>query len=113
AASSSSRWPAARCGGAAEGIRAAQRPGYARAVSMIHTVYHPGTSGPDALPTVVAIHGHGANGFDLLGLGPYLAAGRVLLLCPEAEFSLQPGLPSFTWFETAPPQRRSEREFER
>lgn len=87
--------------------------GYARSVSVVHTVYHPGTPGPDPLPTVVAIHGHGANGFDLLGLGPYLAAGRVLVICPEAEFVLQPGLLSFTWFETAPPQRRTEREFER
>ena len=34
----------------------------------VHTVYHPGTEGP--LPTVIAIHGHGANGFDLLGLAP-------------------------------------------
>ncbi|MCK9487103.1 MAG: alpha/beta hydrolase-fold protein [Dehalococcoidia bacterium] len=82
-------------------------------MSTVHTVFHPGTPGPDPLPTVVAIHGHGANGFDLLGLGPYLAAGRVLLLCPEAEFVLQPGLLSYTWFESAPPQRRTEREFER
>ncbi len=82
-------------------------------MSIVHTVFHPGTPGPDPVPTVVAIHGHGANGFDLLGLGPYIAAGRVLLLCPEAEFVLQPGLLSFTWFEALPPQRRSEREFER
>lgn len=82
-------------------------------MSLVHAVYHPGTPGPDPVPTVVAIHGHGANGFDLLSLGPYVAAGRVLLLCPEAEFVLQPGLLSFTWFESAPPQRRSEREFER
>ncbi|MEX2373277.1 MAG: alpha/beta hydrolase-fold protein [Dehalococcoidia bacterium] len=81
---------------------------------MVHTVYHPDTpasGGP--LPTLVAIHGHGANAFDLLGLGPYIAGGRVLLLCPEAEFVLQPGLLSFTWFESAPPARRTEREFER
>jgi phospholipase/carboxylesterase len=89
-------------------------------VSLIHTVYNPGEpsvegahGAAEPLPTVVAIHGHGANGFDLLGLGPYLAAGRVLLICPEAEFVLQPGLLSYTWFETAPPARRSEREFER
>lgn len=93
-------------------------------MSLIHTVYNPGTTGLEGalasemaagepLPTVVAIHGHGANSFDLLGLGPYLASGRVLLLCPEAEFVLQPGLLSYTWFETAPPASRSEREFER
>lgn len=94
-------------------------------MSLIHTVYNPGppalegapadavSGANEPLPTVVAIHGHGANSFDLLGLGPYLASGRVLLLCPEAEFVLQPGLLSYTWFETAPPARRSEREFER
>lgn len=78
---------------------------------IVHTVYHPGTEGP--LPTVIAIHGHGANGFDLLGLSPYLAQGRVLTLCPEASYVLQPGLLSFTWFDTIPPQQRSEHEFER
>ena len=78
---------------------------------IVHTVYHPGAEGP--LPTVIAIHGHGANGFDLLGLAPYIAQGRVLTLCPEASYVLQPGLLSFTWFDTVPPQQRSEREFER
>lgn len=77
----------------------------------VHTVYHPGTEGP--LPTVVAIHGHGANGLDLLGLAPYLAGGRLLVLCPEAQFVLQEGMLSFTWFQTAPPQRRTSEEFER
>lgn len=78
---------------------------------MIHLTYHPGPPGP--LPTVVAIHGHGASGSDLLGLGPYLASGRVLLICPQGEFELQPGWPSFTWFESAPPARRTPQEFER
>lgn len=81
----------------------------------VHTIYHPGhqPGGAGPLPTVVAIHGHGANGLDLLGLAPYLAGGRVLVLCPEAEFVLQAGALSFTWFESVPPQRRSSEEFER
>ena len=37
----------------------------------------------------------------------------MLTLCPEASYVLQPGLQSFTWFDTVPPQQRSEREFER
>ncbi|MDA0815254.1 MAG: alpha/beta hydrolase-fold protein, partial [Chloroflexi bacterium] len=81
---------------------------------IVHTVYHPGAPGP--LPTVVAIHGHGANGFDLLGLAPYLGGGQVLVICPEAEFVLQPGAPSYTWFEVEPggrPGQRSSEEFER
>lgn len=78
---------------------------------LLHTVYHPG--GDEPLPTVVAIHGHGANGMDLLGLGPYLADGRALLVCPQAEFELQPGALSFTWFHTEPGARRTAEEFER
>ncbi|GMU40859.1 MAG: phospholipase [Chloroflexota bacterium] len=73
--------------------------------------YHPGTPGP--LPTVVAIHGHGANGQDLLGLGPLLAGGRLLVICPEAEFTLQPGMPSYTWFRRDDAGQRTPEEFER
>lgn len=82
-------------------------------MNVTHTVFNPGTPATGPLPTVVAIHGHGANGFDLLGLGPYLAGGRLLVICPEAEIVLQPGALSFTWFETAPPARRTAKEFER
>lgn len=85
---------------------------------IVHAVYHPGGGRP--LPTVVAIHGHGANGFDLLGLAPYLAEAAgdegLLVICPQAEFVLQPGAPSFTWFETQPggrPGQRTPEEFER
>jgi len=88
-----------------------QVPGYE---PIIHAVHHPGGSGP--LPTVVAIHGHGANGLDLLGLAPYLADGRTLLICPQAEFVLQPGMPSYTWFEASAggrPGQRTTEEFER
>lgn len=77
---------------------------------IVHTVYHPPAVGP--LPTVVAIHGHGANAFDLLGLAPYLAGGQLLVICPEAEFALQPGTPSYTWFEVASGGRPGERSFE-
>ncbi|MDA1010403.1 MAG: alpha/beta hydrolase-fold protein [Chloroflexi bacterium] len=80
----------------------------------VHAVYHSGDAGP--LPTLVAIHGHGANGFDLLGLAPYLAGGRLLILCPQAEFVLQPGALSYTWFDAQAgerPGQRSPEEFER
>ncbi len=87
-----------------------QRP----SAPIVHTIYHPGAPGP--LPTVVAIHGHGANGFDLLGLAPYLGGGQVLVICPEAEFVLQPGAPSYTWFDATAggrPGQRSPEEYER
>ncbi|MDA0271596.1 MAG: alpha/beta hydrolase fold domain-containing protein [Chloroflexi bacterium] len=80
-------------------------------MTFIQYTYHPGGSGP--LPTVLAIHGHGANGQDLLGLGPLLAGGRLLVICPEAEFQLQPGMPSYTWFRRDDGGQRTPEEFER
>jgi len=80
-------------------------------VTFVQYTYRPATPGP--LPTVIAIHGHGANGQDLLGLGPMLAGGRLLVICPEAEFQLQPGMPSYTWFRRDDQAQRSPEEFER
>jgi phospholipase/carboxylesterase len=85
-------------------------------MQVTHSVWNPGYSeeGSDLLPTVIAIHGHGAHSQDLLGLAPYLANGRLLMICPEAEFMLQPGMPSYTWFEPSGPDlRRTPEEFER
>jgi phospholipase/carboxylesterase len=85
-------------------------------MQVTHSVWHPGTSeeGSDLLPTVIAIHGHGAHSQDLLGLAPYVANGRLLMICPEAEFMLQPGMPSYTWFEPSGPDlKRTPEEFDR
>lgn len=79
---------------------------------LVHTTWNPGTD--EALwPTLFAIHGHGAHGQDLLGLAPYLAGGGVQVICPEAEFVLQPGMLSYTWFDRGPGGERSAEEFER
>ncbi len=78
---------------------------------LVHTAWHPGIPGPR--PTVIAIHGHGANAQDLLGLAPLIGAGRLLVLCPEAEFVLQPGMPSYTWFQRDASGERPPEEFER
>lgn len=78
-------------------------------MTFISASWHPGTPGPT--PTVVALHGHGAHGMDLLGLAPYLAGGRVLMLCPQAEFEIGPG--SYTWFNRPPDGQRSVDEVER
>jgi phospholipase/carboxylesterase len=91
---------------------------YARIVARMqvtHSVWNPGSDEDDALlPTVIAIHGHGAHSQDLLGLAPFLANGRLLVIAPEAEFMLQPGMPSYTWFEpTGPDLQRTPEEFER
>ena len=85
-------------------------------MQVTHSVWSPGYQEPDHdhLPAVVAIHGHGAHSQDLLGLAPYLANGRLLMICPEAEFMLQPGMPSYTWFEPSGPDlQRTPEEFER
>ena len=67
---------------------------------LTHVIAHPG--GTEPLPTVIALHGHGAHGQDLIGLAPHLAGGRVLWICPQAEFPLEPGYYGFTWFRRDP-----------
>lgn len=81
-------------------------------MEVIHTLWRPAASGP--LPTVFAIHGHGAHAQDLLGLAPVLAGGRVQFICPQAAFPLQAGMLSYTWFESSGGDlRRTPEEFER
>ena len=80
-------------------------------MNFAHGVWHPGGEGP--LPTIIAFHGHGAHGQDLMGLAPFLGGGRSLLLFPEAQFVLQPGTLSYTWFSASGDLRRTPEEFER
>jgi len=80
-------------------------------MDFAHGVWHPGGDGP--LPTIVAFHGHGAHGQDLMGLAPFLGGGRSLLIFPEAQYVLQPGQLSYTWFNTGGDIRRTPEEFER
>jgi len=88
-------------------------------MQLTHALWHPGNLNANEgdaaglLPTVIAIHGHGAHSQDLLGLAPYLAHGRLLVICPEAEFQIQPGMPSYTWFNAGPDLKRTPEEFER
>lgn len=65
------------------------------------------------MPAVLALHGHGAHAQDLIGLAPVLAAGRVLWLCPQAPYALEPGVNSYTWFERGPAGSRDPESFER
>ena len=64
---------------------------------LLHTVYEPAGDGPH--PTIVALHGWGANGMDLLGLAPYLGEGQFLVLCPQGrvEVPLGPTV-GYGWF---------------
>src|SRR5215469_6568760 len=49
------------------------RPTEAASMRLIYTLYEPAGSGPH--PTIIAMHGFGANALDLLGLAPYIAEG--------------------------------------
>lgn len=80
-------------------------------MSFAYASWHPGSAGPT--PTVVALHGHGAHAQDLLGLAPYLAEGRVLVICPQAEFALDPGAAAYTWFRRDAGGQRTADEVER
>lgn len=67
-------------------------------MQFIHTVYGPSGEGPH--PTIFALHGWGANAQDLLGLAPYLANGRFLMICPQGavEVPISPGRVGYGWF---------------
>lgn len=65
---------------------------------LTHAVFEPSGAGPH--PTVLALHGWGANALDLLGLAPYICDGRFLMLCPEGpvEVPLGAGAVGYGWF---------------
>jgi phospholipase/carboxylesterase len=50
-------------------------------MNLIHTVFEPLGDGPH--PTLLTLHGWGASALDLIGLAPYLCAGKFLMLCPQ------------------------------
>jgi phospholipase/carboxylesterase len=83
---------------------------------LLHALAHPAV--PEAeegrpLPTLIALHGHGAHAQDLLGLGTMLAHGRLLMICPQAEFAIEPGYPGYTWFRRGADEQRAPGEVER
>ena len=64
---------------------------------LIHTVYEPAGDGPH--PTLVAMHGFGASALDLLGLAPYIADGRFMLICPQGPITVPIGpTRGYAWF---------------
>jgi phospholipase/carboxylesterase len=67
-------------------------------MQLIHTIYEPQGDGPH--PTILTLHGWGANAMDLLGLAPYMAAGRFLLLCPQGPVHtpIAPGTVGYGWY---------------
>jgi phospholipase/carboxylesterase len=67
-------------------------------MDLLHTAWIPAGDGP--FPTILALHGWGANAQDLLGLAPFFHGGEALVVCPEGPvaFEIQPGLVGRGWF---------------
>ena len=67
-------------------------------MQLIHTLYQPAGDGP--FPTVLTLHGRGANAFDLLGLAPYLCVGKFLMICPQGplETPIGPEAVGYAWY---------------
>lgn len=67
-------------------------------MELLHCVYEPPGDGPH--PTVLALHGRGANALDLLGLAPHLADGAFRVICPQGplETPVGPGVTGYAWF---------------
>jgi phospholipase/carboxylesterase len=67
-------------------------------VQLIHTIYEPSGLGP--YPTILTLHGRGANALDLLGLAPLICGGKFLMLCPQGplETPTGPGAIGYAWY---------------
>ena len=70
-------------------------------MNLIHTIYRP--PGPGPHPTILTLHGRGANAFDLLGLAPYLCFGKFLIICPQAplETPIGPEAVGYAWYNAS------------
>jgi len=70
-------------------------------VNLIHTIYRPPGAGPH--PTILSLHGRGANAFDLLGLAPYICGGQFLVICPQAplETPIGPEQMGYAWYNAS------------
>lgn len=70
-------------------------------MNLIHTIYRPPGAGHH--PTILTLHGRGANAFDLLGLAPYLCGGQFLIICPQAplETPIGPEAVGYAWYNAS------------
>jgi len=67
-------------------------------MNLVHTIFEP--PGPGPHPTLLTLHGWGANALDLLGLAPYLCGGQFLVLCPQGpiQVPLGGGAVGYGWY---------------
>ncbi|HKJ24366.1 MAG TPA: dienelactone hydrolase family protein [Myxococcota bacterium] len=82
-------------------------------MNLMHTAHVPAGDGP--FPTILALHGWGANAHDLLGLAPLLHGGQALVLAPQGPvaFDVGGGMPGYGWFPITGGAPPSPEEFER
>lgn len=68
-------------------------------MDLMHTAHIPAGDGP--FPTIVLLHGWGANAHDLFGLAPLLHGGEAIVLCPQGpmSFEIGPGYSGHGWFD--------------
>jgi len=67
-------------------------------MNLNHTIYEPIGAGPH--PTILTLHGRGANALDLLGLAPMLCGGKFLMICPQGplETPIGPDAVGYAWY---------------
>jgi len=67
-------------------------------MELIHTLHEPDGAGPQ--PTILALHGRGANALDLLGLAPFICGGKFLVICPQGplETPIGPNAMGYSWY---------------
>ena len=67
-------------------------------MELIHTLHEPSGAGPR--PTILMLHGRGANALDLLGLAPYVCGGQFLVICPQGplETPIGPNAMGYSWY---------------
>ena len=67
-------------------------------MELIHTIHEPSGVGPH--PTILTLHGRGANALDLLGLASHLCNGKFLMICPQGplETPIGPGATGYAWY---------------
>lgn len=71
-------------------------------MELLHTIYEPAGEGPH--PTILTLHGWGANAMDLLGLAPHLVGGRFLVICPQGpvQTPIGSGMVGYGWYPIVP-----------
>jgi phospholipase/carboxylesterase len=67
-------------------------------MQLAHAIYEPNGEGP--FPTILTLHGRGANAFDLLGLAPHICGGKFLVICPQGplETPIAPDTMGYSWY---------------